>query len=320
MANALGMIDIHQHLIYGVDDGAPNLEESLAMAHEAANEGITHIVCAPHSSDRYPFDAELIEARFLELREHLDGVVGLSLGCDFHLSADNVFAALASPLSFSIDAKGYLLVEFPNVSIAPQFKDALFRLQSAGYKLIVTHPERYPAVHNNPELVADWMRAGCLIQVTACALYGRMGQAAEALANELLDRNWIHFLATDAHRITWRPPHLKKAFEYACARVGEETARRLCMSNPRAAVEGIELPEQPEPVGLWQHQPLTFDARRYRNKPRPARAPKGDGRSSKDEDRAPKGADRGPGGDDYEGWPDPPRTGLRGLWDRLFAR
>jgi protein-tyrosine phosphatase len=292
------MIDIHQHLIFGVDDGAPDLEESLAMAHEAADEGITHVVCTPHASDRYPYNTEVIEARFAQLRALVNGVVGLSLGCDFHLSADNIFAALKNPLRYSIDEKGYLLVEFPNVSISPQYAEALFRLQSAGYTLIVTHPERYPAVQANPELVAEWMRAGCLIQVTACALYGRMGAAAEALSNELLDRNWIHFLATDAHRMKWRPPHLKKAYEYVSERAGEETAQRLCQTNPLAAVEGSPWPEQPEPIGLWNHQPLTFDVRRYPSKSRTARPPK----------------------DDYEGWPDPPRSGLRGLWDRLFAR
>ena len=292
------MIDIHQHLIYGVDDGAPDLDESLAMAHEAAGEGTTHIVCTPHANDRFPYNAEVIETRFDELRARLDGVVGLSLGCDFHLSADNIFAALANPLLYSIDGRGYLLVEFPNVSIAPQFADALFRLQSAGYTLIVTHPERYPGVHANPGLIAEWLRAGCLIQITACSLYGRMGAAAEALANELLDRNWVHFLATDAHRMGWRPPHLKKAFDYVSARAGEETARRLCEWNPLAAVEGAPWPEQPEPVGLWDHQPLAFDVRRYPEKSRRALPQK----------------------ETYDGWPTPPRSGLRGLWDRLFAR
>jgi len=289
------MIDIHHHLIYGVDDGAPDLECSMAMAQMAAEEGTTHIVCTPHASDEHPYKTELIAERFAELKEKLKGTVDLSLACDFHLTADNIVEATQHPLRYSIDGKGYLLIEFPSHVIPPSMNDALFRLQSAGYTLIVTHPERYPAVLRHPELLGEWMRHGCLVQVTAASLYGRFGKAEEAFANELLERDWIHFIATDAHHPVWRAPHLQKAYEYVAGKRGEETAQRLFVTNPRAAGAAAKWPEQPEPKGLWEKEPLRFNERSAaaRDKVKRAARPPADGNGAE------------------------PR---KGFWSRLFAR
>ena len=111
----MGFTDIHSHILYGVDDGAKTLEESLGMLQLAAASGTTDIVATPHVNGQFEFDPELIDERIAELSAR--SAVRIHRGCDFHLEAENIEDAIANPDKYTINNRGYLLVEFPDLSI-----------------------------------------------------------------------------------------------------------------------------------------------------------------------------------------------------------
>ncbi|MFL6427488.1 MAG: tyrosine-protein phosphatase [Acidobacteriaceae bacterium] len=246
------MIDIHHHLLPGLDDGARDLDTSLAMVEMAIADGITHIVCTPHSSHHYYFDPERTATSFAELQDVVSGRFGdaitLGLGCDFHLMFENVEDAQRHPTRYTINGHNYLLVEFPDSAISPNTAQTFYQLSLSGMTPIITHPERNPILARQPERMTDWLKAGALIQVTANSLTGRFGQIAEQSAWWLLDHQWVHFLATDAHDAQSRPPRLRPAFDLVAEQYDPATADRLCIANPRAVFYGEPLGRQPEPA------------------------------------------------------------------------
>lgn len=244
------MIDIHHHLLFGLDDGSPDIDTSVAMVEAAAADGITHIVCTPHANTRFPFDPEVNQERLEVLRARVGGKVTLGLGCDFRLSYDNIEDALKNRTRYTINQKNYLLVEFDDMLIPPNIGDAFYELTLAGQRPIVTHPERNSAIQRNPERMKAWLREGAVVQVTASSLSGRFGKTAQSLALQFLDKNWVHFLATDAHNMNSRPPILSEAYATVAKRYGQETAERLCVTNPRAVFFGEELAPQPPALDI----------------------------------------------------------------------
>jgi protein-tyrosine phosphatase len=223
------------------------MDESVEMAEMALADGITHIAATPHANDTYSFDSERNRELCLELAARLDGRLNLTTGCDFHLSYENIEAASAAPQRFALNQKQYLLLEFADFSLPPFLDQALVRLQQAGLKLVVTHPERNPLVRAAPERLRRWLDAGCYVQLTAYSLRGRFGPEAERSALEYLDRGWAHFVASDAHNAARRPPRLRKTYDLVAARRGPQVARALFHDNPLAAWQGDPLPWMPEP-------------------------------------------------------------------------
>ena len=250
------MYDIHYHLIFGVDDGPRSIEASLELAEASIAEGVTHIVATPHASYKFPYQAELNRERLAQLKDRLSGRVTLGLGCDFHLSYENLELLEKNPRRYTINESNYLLVEFPEYINVPMYGEVFFRIMSMGLTPIITHPERNPTLLQSPNPIIDWVHSGCLVQVTAASLTGRFGTRSENLTRLLLKGNYVHIIASDAHNTSGRAPAMGDAFEALKREFGRETADRLCIQNPRAVFAGEAMLQQPEPTGpLYERVP-----------------------------------------------------------------
>lgn len=249
------MIDIHSHILYGLDDGARSLDESVAMLNIAARSGTTDIVASPHSNLEFNFDPDKISEKIREISEVCD-TPRIHKGCDFHLTYDNIQRAVSEPAAYSINGKGYLLVEFPDLLIFKNSNEIFEMLLGAGMIPIITHPERNWLLQQRMKELESWAEKGVLVQVTAQSLLGRFGNQAREFAELLMKRRLVHFIASDAHDPKDRTPDLSVAYELVRKRYGEATAERLFVANPGRVLKGEMLDEpedgQPSPRKWYQ--------------------------------------------------------------------
>jgi protein-tyrosine phosphatase len=240
------MVDLHCHILPGLDDGSANMEESIAMAESAIADGITHLVATPHFNTEYFFDF----AQVRELRDELEARVGdrlkIATGCDFHLNPENLAALRKDPRPYCINQRDFLLLEFNEFSIPPSMDQTLHEIHLAGVQLVITHPERNGILRAHPERLKKWVRQGCFAQVTGAALTGGFGVSAQQNALRWIGEGLIHFVASDAHNTRTRPLRLEPAYNVVVDQFGQEKARALFQDNPLAAFEGGELPHVPE--------------------------------------------------------------------------
>lgn len=245
------MIDIHSHVLYGLDDGAEDLEASLEMLRAAAGSGTTDIVATPHASPEFEFQPEAAAARIAEL-QRIAPAPRIHRGCEMHLTPENIAKALARPEAYSIDGNGYLLVEFADFFIPDSVDETFARMRAAGVTPVITHPERLEVLQRQIDCLARWTAAGCLVQVTALSLTGGFGRRAKASAEEMLARGLVSFVASDAHDARRRTPVLREAREWLVRNYGQQYADILLEENPRAALAGCRsVPLAPKRRRKW---------------------------------------------------------------------
>jgi protein-tyrosine phosphatase len=235
------MVDIHSHVLWGMDDGSRSLEMSVAMLEMAAASGTTDIVATPHADKDYAYQPELIAERRAELQAILGDKIRIHTGCDFHLKYDNIAEAILDPRKYSINGLGWVLVEFSDMMIFPNTEEIFARMQGVGMGIIVTHPERNWLLRKDMDRLQRWVDAGSYLQVTGGSLLGTFGTDPRKFAEELMARGLVHFLASDAHDLDRRPTRLDQVRLLVAERYGEEYAEALLTTHPHAVIEGRAL-------------------------------------------------------------------------------
>lgn len=223
------MIDLHCHILPGVDDGAKNWEMSLEMAKAAVDEGITHILATPHHMNRHwmnPKSDVLLLVN--ELQERIDNEnIPLTIfpGQEVRLHGEILQNIQKDEICFIDEMSQYILIEFPTATV-PDYADRLFyEMQSAGITPVIVHPERNHAILKDPSILYEFVSKDILAQLTAASYLGLFGKEIEKLGIQLIEHNLVHFLASDAHNVTSRNFYMKEAFEKLGKEYGKEKVR-----------------------------------------------------------------------------------------------
>lgn len=247
------MIDLHCHLLPGMDDGPDNLATSVEMARIACADGINIAACTPHIlAGLYDNSASEIRAAAWRLADALRNAglpLHLVVGADVHLAPD-LIARLRDGRVPTINASRYLLLEPPHHHLPPRLETSVFALIIAGYFPILTHPERLSWVESHYDIVRRLTKVGVWMQITAGSLCGRFGKRPRYWAERMLDEGLVHLIASDAHDCSERPPLLSEARRNAARRLGEEEAKHLVVTRPRAVLDDLDWSVVPPPPAV----------------------------------------------------------------------
>lgn len=210
------MIDIHNHLLVGADDGPATEQDALDLLHQAQENGITDIIVTPHhySGDfinyRSKIFTEMEDLKNIIDKNNID--INVYPGQEIRINGELV-DELESGLNLSLNHSNFVLVEFPFTEVPAYSEKLFFELQMKGYTPVIAHPERCRPLKDNPEKLYDFIEKGAIAQVTATSVAGKLGEGLQRSSLKMLEDNLIHIVGSDAHHAEKRPFMLKEAYE-----------------------------------------------------------------------------------------------------------
>ncbi|WP_342433485.1 CpsB/CapC family capsule biosynthesis tyrosine phosphatase [Neobacillus sp. FSL H8-0543] len=243
------MIDIHCHLLPGIDDGAKDLNDSLMMAKQAVSEGIHTIIATPHLNSQYNNRRRNILEKVSELNQFLKAEnVNLTIlaGQEPRIYGE-ILEDYDKDEIQTLNGSQYVFIEFPSNHVPRYTEKLLFDIQLKGLTPIIVHPERNSELIERPEKLFQLVEKGALTQVTASSLCGYFGKKIKTFSEQLIEANLAHFIASDAHNVTSRSFKMREAFDIIEEKYGNEMVY-LFEENAALLVEGKnvikEIPEQ----------------------------------------------------------------------------
>ena len=242
------MIDIHAHIMPGIDDGAASMAETLVMLRTAAENGVHTIVATPHCNaenfyenyyDKYYmalFDKLVAEAEAENIPVKI--LPGMEVFAD-----ENILELVKQGRVITLGGSRYILIEFGMEKDLALINFITDELLAMGYVPIIAHPERYPYVQRAPHMAGKWLKSGCLLQANKGSILGAFGRHAQNAALYMLEHNMISFIASDAHGALHRTTVLSGVFDFICSNYSLEMAYMLLEDNPAKLIENRELSE-----------------------------------------------------------------------------
>ena len=245
------MIDIHTHIIDGIDDGAQNMEDSLALLKMAAESGTTDIIATPHiieGTNHAEWQTILTKTEDLNRNAQNVGIpIRVYAGAELEMNWDMLPLLKTGQSDYCLAGSRYVLVELPANTVPNYADEFLYEVQIKELIPIIAHPERHPYLAKHPRMLHQWVKNGALVQCNIGSFTGKFGAEVKNFAELLLANNMVHFFGTDAHSIEHRHTDTTAGLEKISQKITPEALEQITRTNPAAIIEDryidIEIPK-----------------------------------------------------------------------------